>query len=781
MKKSINAIKLCSMPKARASFVSKTDSLWSSYRKVIEKVFPFSDLPEVFPGKKALEEGVTELKSGDGIAEASIAMSNFLFRKVIPSGGSGHLDNYLEKMSKAEAEVPLQEKMDTWYRAADEVVNKYFPIGWDRKYDDECASFRTNDSAPLNPGEESAREKVEEEWSYEEWVELHRSGKGPAISKDRRVKVIREGGKVRVVTIADGFQAVLGPLHKTIHGILKETRWLLSNEPTASGLVSKGGGREGPGVYVSGDYEAATDNLKMWRSRYLLRLLQRRSSWIPPWVWDEARGRFEEGLLFGEEKVDGVKVRKSAIRRTGQLMGDYLSFPLLCLSNLTALRVALGSPMADSLEDDGFLQINGDDIVFRVADSEIAERWMAGVQRAGLVLSRGKTLVHKRFFTINSHMFVGSSRRTKLGGRRGHVTMVPVVRSKTFFSSWSKDEGPEAVWGRWSRIRYDAGSRCRDEAGRLFLSRYTVALRKGVGSNVPFSGPRTMRTVREYVEKTRDGGGRFPRRWRGAVSYLLQFGYGIGMDLGMEDWEEGMDDGDWKPPPPDLPTLNLRRGKGLGKFSAESNLGVAWGRKTMAEKKRTGVYREPTLAPIARRKVLGVSMEAWKRRPANFPVIRSTLGRRGLGWSRADETNLWGPWGEVAAAGLQGVPVIFDGGRWHRILRRVYLASVKLRGINQSEGKIFAGYNHAAPSVPFRKFYLPTAKSLGSSLRIGNGDGGDCGESGGGAVRYEADPEPTTALDVEAGLRAWLWWLELKKGPKWCKENLEASRPGSSL
>jgi len=70
------------------------------------------------------------------------------------------------------------------------------------------------------------------------------------------------------------------------------------------------------------------------------------------------------------------------------------------------------------------LRINGDDIAFRCTPSE-HKRWAKVVEKAGLVLSQGKTLVHKRFFSLNSTFFDAKLRKKP--------SLVPVIRAKSIF------------------------------------------------------------------------------------------------------------------------------------------------------------------------------------------------------------------------------------------------------------------------------------------------------------------------------------------------------------
>jgi hypothetical protein len=94
------------------------------------------------------------------------------------------------------------------------------------------------------------------------------------------------------------------------------------------------------------------------------------------------------------------------------------------------------------------LKVNGDDIAFRSTQEE-ADKWMQCVSQSGLTLSKGKTLVHPAFFSINSTFFRASPEKVKL---------IPVVRWTTvLFKPNSqlalRDRLKAASWGWYGKRR----------------------------------------------------------------------------------------------------------------------------------------------------------------------------------------------------------------------------------------------------------------------------------------------------------------------------------------
>jgi hypothetical protein len=130
-------------------------------------------------------------------------------------------------------------------------------------------------------------------------------------------------------------------------------------------------------------------------------------------------------------------------------MGNLLSFPFLCLTNYLAFRYLVRRKVP--------VLINGDDIVFR-ANKDEAVKWMDGIQRTGLVLSKGKTLVDHQFFSLNSTFF--RARTVKV------PSQVPLIRSKALFGE------PESVtaWvGQFRECAVGGSKAFQDGVKRLFV------------------------------------------------------------------------------------------------------------------------------------------------------------------------------------------------------------------------------------------------------------------------------------------------------------------------
>jgi hypothetical protein len=352
--------------------------------------------------KKLMAEPLMSLSPSASRDEVSLAGSLFMGRKVLPvPAGDDPIPGYILKMGRDQTPKP-----DFCSFAAKE-LQRMFPLGWDSRYVQYCSRTLPSAGACTERSRKhgGARERITQKMSRESFVNACLTGQGIEIKSERHVKLIEDNGKVRIVTIACAAQHILGPLHHLLYDHISRRKWLLKGEATANSFSEFD--RVRGEVFVSGDYEAATDNFNTHHSEFILECILRSSN-IPEPIQRLALGSLRGTLLY-----KGVSHPQVA----GQLMGNLLSFPLLCITNYLAFKYAIPRTVP--------LRINGDDIVFRATPSE-AEHWMQVVAEAGLTLSRGKTIVHARFFSLNSTFFQART------GRK--PSLVPIVRAKAMYA-----------------------------------------------------------------------------------------------------------------------------------------------------------------------------------------------------------------------------------------------------------------------------------------------------------------------------------------------------------
>jgi hypothetical protein len=209
-----------------------------------------------------------------------------------------------------------------------------------------------------------------------------------------------EALKVRVITKGGPFeQTALKPLQMFMHRIIRNHRVFgLTGFPENEQYVSQQMGAEEleeDEYYLSGDYEAATDNIQGWASECVAEAIA-----------DEIHLSEIERRLFLRNltgsRIQNPQTEEVKNQTKGQLMGAVTSFPILCIINAAACR------QAKEITDGKVyrltqlqLMINGDDVGTRT--TELGYRTWGRVTRFyGLTESVGKTYLSKEFVNINS-------------------------------------------------------------------------------------------------------------------------------------------------------------------------------------------------------------------------------------------------------------------------------------------------------------------------------------------------------------------------------------------
>lgn len=376
--------------------------------------------------------------------QIAIAGSLFLARKILPVKPNPQqgVEHSLLMSSPA---PPVPEGYTDQCR---KILNDLFPVGWDRNYQKEVLNYAPTTNSCLERSQQEGGLRAFLASMGQDWYQDQCLGAGYSGDFPVKYSIVKTAGKQRGVTVASGYSALLAPLHRTIYNHISREKWLLRGEATRRKLASFT--RKQGEVIVSGDYESATDNLSCEMSEFILEFILQRCRQVPMQIRQYALRSLRAEIHYNHGVVR---------QERGQLMGNFLSFPLLCIQNYLAFRFFVPRPDVPVL-------INGDDIVFRSTKSEF-EVWAAGVGSCGLTLSRGKTLVHNSNFCINSHFF--HSTKTK-------VSAVPVIRAKPV-------EGGIPSGGDFAKfIRYFKNDG-RREVGALWLRRHASMI-KATGRSI---------------------------------------------------------------------------------------------------------------------------------------------------------------------------------------------------------------------------------------------------------------------------------------------------------
>nr|UUW21028.1 MAG: RNA-dependent RNA polymerase [Sanya botourmia-like virus 10] len=382
-------------------------------------------------------EGYRRLSLTDRV---TIAGSLFLWRKTLPSTAPQ------QSAHRARVTAPELELPPGYVQHLVRTVEENFPIGWDSGYVEavEHAVPTTRSCVESSRKKGGYRATCPDRFTYG----LTCMGEGSMSDSDREVKYLNAqcDGKVRAVTIMSASAQRLKPLHKVLYDQISKSSWLLRGEAKPS--VFRSFSRVPGEVYVSGDYESATDHLPVSSAEWILRAIFRRARYIPENIQIDALKFLRVRIAYD----DGVA------EATRQLMGSLLCFPLLCLQNYCAFRWVFGKNIP--------VKINGDDIVFR-STREKYEEWASFVGKTGLVLSPGKTMVSESVFSLNSTFFRVTSR---------NVRLIPVVRCSSLLPA--KCPYPGSLSGSLHSFLKGFRGCLRDSLGAWFLRAKGGLIRK---------------------------------------------------------------------------------------------------------------------------------------------------------------------------------------------------------------------------------------------------------------------------------------------------------------
>jgi len=278
---------------------------------------------------------------------------------------------------------------------------------------------------------------------YSEAEKSSRAAAYARLSVEAQVVPLLEAFKVRTITKGDCDQYHLARRwQKVIHGIMrKQQNCRLIGQPCNSAYLSQIFGNspyvdllDKDAFYVSGDYESATDLLHPFLSEVANEAICQRLR-IPledQWVLKQC--------LTGHS----LKYTKNGPlhkQQWGQLMGSPSSFPILCLINLAATKVAYEEYFRSIgvLGKNEFcvlgelpMCVNGDDILYWCYSQEHYGIWKEVTKQCGLKFSLGKNYTHKRVAIINSELYY--SVRPTNGGDKSHTRGQRVATVEKLFS-----------------------------------------------------------------------------------------------------------------------------------------------------------------------------------------------------------------------------------------------------------------------------------------------------------------------------------------------------------
>jgi len=301
-------------------------------------------------------------------------------------------------------------------------VKSFFPFGWDKHlYPSFVTSHVPNDTQRYD-GVKSSRYWAKNS-NKEEFEKACLTGRlPPHITEDFRLRLseVPTSGKVRKLGVPTHNFELLAPLHKAVYQQLTKQKWLLRGPPKGKRIKSVCTKE----FQTSVDLVSATDGLMLDVADAALGAALSKACCIPGKIRELAHLSLRAQL-----EVKGVGKGEVTF---GQMMGTYLSFPLLCIQSYLAARWAGGK--------DAEILINGDDCLMSSNYNDVIARYPPGFQ-----INYKKTTVKANVAEINSTAFVNEGQRwrevrhLRRGGYDGSIN------SLQSFAGACRNAGPKWV------------------------------------------------------------------------------------------------------------------------------------------------------------------------------------------------------------------------------------------------------------------------------------------------------------------------------------------------
>jgi hypothetical protein len=213
--------------------------------------------------------------------------------------------------------------------------------------------------------------------------------------------VAKTKGKHRVVTMQSAeVKRVLTPVHNALYDHISSFGWCVRGDVTKGDFDAVLGDlREGEDI-ISGDYQSATDNIYLPAVEVIVDELSR-----CPELTELEREILLES--FSSLRWEAVTGSRHPIKR-GSMMGNLVSFPLLCLLNKACFDIACD--VSEGRRNVRVGRFNGDDCVFG-GDARFFGIWRHVTGVFGLVVNEEKTGRSRRWAELNSSIYDVRSRR----------------------------------------------------------------------------------------------------------------------------------------------------------------------------------------------------------------------------------------------------------------------------------------------------------------------------------------------------------------------------------
>jgi len=271
--------------------------------------------------------------------------------------------------------------------------------------------------------------------------------------------------KARVITKETKGSIFLESIRRGVWECLRKSPVFLIDGPPSVDDIPR---RLPDEIYVSGDYTAATDGFHPEVSEVICGVI---GDLVVDQLHEESRETDTEESFFDSlEDLSSILKRtmtgktifypdgSSIAQRRGQLMGNLLSFPVLCIYNYVVWHIAMEREHGSLLPLQNRIRINGDDILFPATNSRY-KVWTEECDRLGMELNCAKTELSERKCSLNSTLFAE---------RNGILQRVYAHRVY----------GPEVPESEARRLRAEEKEKCGENAPGSSLFLHEMSLEK---------------------------------------------------------------------------------------------------------------------------------------------------------------------------------------------------------------------------------------------------------------------------------------------------------------
>nr|UYL94444.1 MAG: putative RNA-dependent RNA polymerase [Hangzhou botourmia-like virus 2] len=213
-----------------------------------------------------------------------------------------------------------------------------------------------------------------------------------------RLGVAKTKGKMRVVTMQSAYvKEKLKPLHTALYNHLSSKRWLVRGEVTKEDFrVIMEDKRVGE-RFISGDYQCATDNIHQDTIESIVKVLSE-----DPNLSGEERRLLVSSFSNLRWKDGTCRVAPQGPIGRGSMMGNLLSFPILCVLNKAIFDISSDIAYGPGEHRKG--RFNGDDCMF-CGTPEFYRLWRRITSLYGLIVNESKSSFTSRYLELNSRTY----------------------------------------------------------------------------------------------------------------------------------------------------------------------------------------------------------------------------------------------------------------------------------------------------------------------------------------------------------------------------------------